>query len=180
MLHFIFKTTTVTFSLLLALCASALFSSGIAGGDHYEIYLNKKLLLKQFVGQSSSTRLNLPLDKVNDKDLLSVYYSHCGQTGKGRRIQVKNGENHILKEWKFADAKGADVYMSIWIKDIMTLKKNHPNADLNLYYFASDHLPRGRMLASIAQEGKNITLHRPQQKVPLPFTIAPFGLLILL
>ncbi len=70
-----------------------------AGGDSYEIYLNNKLILKQFVTQPINIR-SLQLDKSNSNDRLIIFYSHCGQPGKGRSIAIKGDKGNIIKQWK--------------------------------------------------------------------------------
>ena len=89
---FIFFSTNITTAL------------AFAGGDHYEIYLNKKLVTKQFVTQSA-TALNLQLDKSNYNDEVTIYYSHCGVMGKERSLVLKDSKGKVLKEWKFDDGK---------------------------------------------------------------------------
>src|SRR5258705_13956558 len=93
-----------------------------AGGDHFTIYLNKKLVAEQFVAKTTAV-LNLQLNKSNYNDEITVYYSHCGVTGKGRSIMLKDDKGNLLKEWKFADEKNTDA-MTIPAKEILDLKKS--------------------------------------------------------
>jgi hypothetical protein len=149
-------------TLLKTFIATVLFSTisfaATAGGDTYQIYLNNKLVFKQRVLNSSPVDLNsLQLTKANYNDELEIYYNHCGVTGTGRSVEIKDEQNHILKEWKFKDA---NVAMSIPVKEILELQKNNPNAVLNLYYFSSKYLPKGRMIASIKMQGKNTTMNK--------------------
>lgn len=165
MLHINFKSTLVKSFTLFVLCLAVFSHVGIAGGgDSYAIYLNNKLITKQHVTQSSSGIISLPLDKANLNDRIKIHYSHCGVIGKGRSIIVKNDQNQVLKEWKFADAKGSEVSVSIQVKDILDLKKKNVNARLNLYY-SSKELPQGRMLASVMLDDKNITKHRSEKNI---------------
>lgn len=162
--------------LLLSGLLFTLFSyAGIAGGDSYKIYINKKLIMTQHVTSLSSAIMNLQLENVKPGDLINISYSHCGAVGKGRSITVKNEKNQVVKEWKFADAKGSDVYMSIPVKDILDLKKNHPDVTLSMYYFSTKHLPRGLMLASIKLDDKNITWSKPKGNDFAVFTTAFLG-----
>ena len=121
-----------------------------AGGDHYKIYLNKKLVAEQFVAKATSA-LNLQLNESNYNDEITVYYSHCGVTGKSRTIMLKDDKGNTLKEWKFDDAENSDA-MTIAAKEILQLKKDH--GTLNLYYTAKE-LPNGRVLASVNFGNKN-------------------------
>jgi hypothetical protein len=152
-------------TLLKTFIVTVLFSTisfaATAGGDTYQIYLNNKLVFKQRVLNSSPMDLNsLQLTKANYNDELEIYYSHCGVTGTGRCVEIKDEQNHILKEWKFKDADAANAAMSIPVKEILELQKNNPNAVLNLYYFSSKYLPKGRMIASIKMQGKNTTMNK--------------------
>lgn len=134
-------------SLLVAMGLIFFSQATFAGGDTYTIYLNDKQILKQFVGLPSSGLLTLPLENANPNDKLIIKYSHCGVAGKGRNIVVKNEQNQILKEWKFAD--GPDMAMTISVKDILDLQKKNPDARLNIHYSSSELMPKGLMLASV-------------------------------
>ena len=103
MQHPNFKSTLVKVFTLIVLGLTMFSFAGRAGGDSYKIYLNKKLITEQYVSQPSSGLISLNLDKANYKDQIVIYYSHCGTTGKGRSIVLKDEQNKILKEWKFAD-----------------------------------------------------------------------------
>jgi hypothetical protein len=60
--------------------------------------------------------------------------------------------------------------MTIGVKDILELKKNHPNAALNLFYSSSQYLTKGIMLASIKEVEKSTVLHRSELLFPSRFT----------
>jgi hypothetical protein len=146
---------------LLILFASPTF----AGGDHYEVYLNKKLVTKQFVTQSA-TALNLQLDKSNYNDEITIYYSHCGVTGKERSLVLRDSKGKVLKEWKFDDGKNSAA-MTIFAREIIDLKTS--NSNLNLYYTAKE-LPKGRMLTSVNLNNKNTAYYQSKQKPNSPIT----------
>ena len=165
------KSAGVKTSMLAVLCLTLFSYAAIAGGDTYEIYLNKKLILKQRITELSSAIQNLPLDQASPKDNLVIYYSHCGVTAKGRSIIVKNEQNKILKEWKFDDS---NVSMSIPVKDLLQLRKNKGNHQLNLYYFSSRQLPEGRMLASVNMGDKDLTGFPIQNKKYIAVVTAGF------
>ncbi|CAN5566632.1 hypothetical protein BH10BAC2_BH10BAC2_27560 [soil metagenome] len=137
--------------IVLSTFLSAIFSySSFAGGDHYEIYLNKKLVSKQSV-TSNIAALNLQLDKSNYHDEITIYYSHCGVTGKERSLVLKDEKGRILKEWKFDDGKNT-VAMTIPAKDIISLKMK--SSGMMLFYTAKE-LPKGRILTSLNLNNKN-------------------------
>ena len=139
-------------SLLLTLCAVLSSFSPRKGGDSFEIYLNNKLVMQQNLHGDKGVR-NLTLQQSNYNDQLSIKYSHCGRVGKGRTITIKDGQNKVLKQWRFTDAAGADKTMTCKVKDILDLKKarlpdRQGSATLQLFY-SSNELPNGYLLASI-------------------------------
>lgn len=131
------------------------FNSSFAGGDHYEIYLNKKLLSKQLSTQNMST-LSLQLGKLNYNDEITIYYSHCGITGKKRSLALKDKDGKVLKEWKFEDSKNSAA-MTIHAKDIIELQIK--TGDFMLFYTAKE-LPKGRTLASLNCNTKSMAGHQ--------------------
>ncbi|MBA2562613.1 MAG: hypothetical protein H0V14_06800 [Chitinophagaceae bacterium] len=153
MQHSNFKQTLVK---AFTFAALSLFTfNAKAGGDSYQIYLNNKLLLKQYVTQPLNVK-SLQLDKANLNDRLVIFYSHCGQTGKGRSIAIKDEKGKIIKEWKFANSTGSNESMIIPVKELLQLEKNNLNGRLHLYY-ASQQLPKGRMLTSLNLGKSNVT-----------------------
>lgn len=130
-------------SLVLAIISIAFFSfTNNPGGEGFEIYLNNKVVLQQF-GSKMDDIKNLKVDAASVNDQLSIRYHHCGRTGKNRTVTIKDSQNKILKEWKFADIKDAYASMNCSVKDIAALKKQ--NGALKLYYSSSE-LPNGRLL----------------------------------
>jgi hypothetical protein len=162
MVHTHLELMLVRSSTLVVLCLIAFSFICKAGGDRYEIYLNDKLITKKYVGQSGVDVGNLQLDKTNYEDKLVIYYSHCGTIAKGRSILIKDEQNRVLKEWKFADATGADVSMSIPVKDMLDLQNKNANISLSLYYFSSQYLPKGRMLTAIRLKERNVVLYQTE------------------
>jgi hypothetical protein len=130
--------------LLLATC-TALFSFALLpGGDHYEVYLDDKRMLNEFVhAQKEVPSLNLD---ARTGQRISIQYSHCGVVGTARHISIKDPQNKLLKEWHFTDAAGAKSPMVCLVKDIVALRKG--NASLNLYY-SSKEMPNGKLLATL-------------------------------
>lgn len=136
-------------SLLVLVCISLFSFTSKFGGDSFEVWLNGKRILQQYVHVSKGVQtLHLAEASVNDR--LDIYYSHCGQTGTNRLITVKDGQDRPLKVWKFTDATGKNAAMSFKLKDVLSLKK-HKTDKLNLVY-SSNELPGGRMLATIDSE----------------------------
>ncbi|HRI22060.1 MAG TPA: hypothetical protein PLA68_13955 [Panacibacter sp.] len=138
-----------TNSLLLSFFLLTIFSLPVmAGGDTYQIYLNKVLVIK-FPFSQSQKDCNLQLTRANYNDNLVISYSHCGVTGTGRSIVLKNEQNQVIKEWKFADTEDTKTAMSVSIKEIMELHKNNSGSKLSLYYVSSRMLPQGKLLTSL-------------------------------
>ena len=150
MKYLIFRNAFVKPLTLAALSIMLLVNTAFAGADSYTIFLNGKQVMKQYVTQPLSVS-SLQLDNTAANGTLVVYYSHCGEIGKGRSITVKDDHGNILKEWKFADATGKDAGMSIPANELLALQKN--NANISLYY-AAQQLPSGRMLTSIGKHDK--------------------------
>ena len=134
-----------------------LFFSAFApkpGGEGFEIYLDNKLLLQRF-GNQINTVQSLQLDPQSTGQL-TVKYHHCGKAGKNRVIAIKDAQNNILREWRFADVKDPYDKMNCSVKEILNLKKNSRSSTVNLYYSSSE-LPSGRVLASLVLPSKNFT-----------------------
>jgi hypothetical protein len=140
-------------SLLILVCATLFSFSSKRGGDSFEIVLNGKRVLQQFVYASKGIQ-TIQLTQTSDNDKLDIYYSHCGQVGKNRYITIKNEKDQPIKVWKLADAADKNGVMSFKLKDILSLRKNKTDK-LNLFYSSSE-LPAGRTLATIAGEETGI------------------------
>jgi hypothetical protein len=140
-------------SLLILVCATLFSFSSKKGGDSFEIMLNGKRVLQQFVYASKGVQ-TIQLTQTSDSDKLDIYYSHCGQVGKNRSITIKNEKDQPIKVWQFADATDKNGVMSFKLKDVLSLRKNKTDK-LNLFYSSSE-LPAGRVLATIAGEETGI------------------------
>jgi hypothetical protein len=141
-------------SMLLSLCFTLFSFSEPKGGEGFEIYLNNKLVLQQYGSQLNAVK-SLQLDARSSTEELTIKYHHCGRVGKSRNITIKDGQNNILKEWRFADVANADAAMACKVKEILSLKKGNGTNTLNLYYSSSE-LPKGRQLASIVVASQNL------------------------
>ena len=152
-------------SLLLVLLSSIFCFSAFtakAGLDSYEIYLNDKLLVKQYVNQPLSLD-NLGLNSSNINDRLVIHYAQCNapnKLGKGRSILIKDAKGNTVKKWNFADAKDGNTAMVIPVKELLQLEKNSLSK-LSLFYTADGH--GGQLLANFHFGTKNTT-YRSSQK----------------
>src|SRR4030095_15623473 len=70
------------------------------GMDSYKVFLNDKLLFKQFVHKESIQSISLNESSSSDK--LTVYYDHCGHIGTSRTLSLLDGDQE-LKKWTFKD-----------------------------------------------------------------------------
>jgi hypothetical protein len=148
---------TIAAIALIALFTTASSFSSKKGGEGFEIFLNSKVVLQQFGSQMNIIK-SIELDQRFFDDQLVIRYHHCGQTGKNRSITIRDSQNKILKEWKFANVSAANLAiseatMACNIKDILSLHKNNPGK-LSLYY-SSLELPAGRLLANIILSDKS-------------------------
>lgn len=175
----IFKSVAVKCSALFGMFLLVVGNINAGGGDSYTIYLNDKLILKQYVGQTKSGIIPLVLENAKASDNMVVFYSHCGTTGKGRSIAIKNESNKTLKEWKFEDAS-ASGGMTIPVKEILDLEKSNAKNTLTMYYYSSQLLPGGRMLASIQPDSKSTTWLKKAAVSPATAGIASLMLIGLL
>ena len=156
--------------ILTALLASLVSFTGFAGGDVYEIYLNNKLVCRESYKQLTGSK-ELHLDKLNANDRLVIKYSHCGVTGQNRSIVVKDENDNIIKEWKFADTKNNQSAMQIPVKELLDL--NAKNGSIRLFYSAKQ-MPEGRMLTAIKLDDKKVAMQNGRNAMRTYLTLA-FG-----
>lgn len=141
---------SIVLTTLLAVCCLSLFSfSPLPGGENYKIYVNKKLIMEKFVS-NNMTAAYLTLTPANVNDKIDVMYNHCGHTGTARHLVIKDDQNRVVKDLKFADATGSDIMMSFGAKDILSLQKGDNPPKLKLYY-SSKELPNGKLLATLVK-----------------------------
>jgi hypothetical protein len=144
------KTLFSKLGLLSAITIFLLSFNKKPGGDIIEVYLNNKLMFKQFVHMDATVK-GVSLDQSNAKDELTVMYSHCGTVGKERMISLKDDKNKILKQWKFENAWGKKNTMSIKVKEILDLEKSTGGVFTLVY--SSKELPEGRAVVSLNRKG---------------------------
>jgi len=123
------------------------FSSAPSGGDKFEIYLNNKLVVEQYVYAKNAPQY-LTLYRGNYNGSISVYYSHCGKLGTGRSIVVKDEQDRTIKEWQFGD--DSDKLMTWEAKELMDLQTSDARSSLRLYYYSKE-MPQGKLLATIVK-----------------------------
>jgi len=131
---------------LVAIAATLFSFSPKPGGEGFEISLNNKVLIQRY-GSDISAVNNLQLNQSAASGQLIIKYHHCGRVGKNRVVSIRDGQNNLLKEFRYADVATPVAAMSLPVKDILALKKGSANT-LKLYYTSSE-LPNGRMLTSI-------------------------------
>lgn len=119
------------------------------GLDSFEVYLNDKLVLQQYVNQPESQR-QLELEGALPEDQLQITYRHCTTKGSGsdRVIQLKDQKGEVLKAWHFDNDPASNTVMSLSVGGLLKLAKAYPDARLRLYYTAKE-LPEGMLLAAL-------------------------------
>jgi DNA-directed RNA polymerase beta' subunit len=132
---------------LITICAALFSFSPKPGGEGFEIYLNNKAVIQQY-GNEMNTVKSLQLNQSLSNGQLTIKYHHCGKVGKNRIVTIKDGQNKILKEFRYADAPTPVAAMALNVKDIVSLRKGNNNS-LKLSYSSSE-LPDGRVLATIS------------------------------
>lgn len=142
---------------LVAIAATLLSFSSNFGGEGFEISLNGKIVLQQF-GKDMDAVKNLQINNSSPNDKLNIRYYHCGRIGKNRVVTIKDGQNKLIKEWKFKDAQTATGDMRCTLQDLISLKTNGNNV-FKLYYSSSE-LPEGRMLASVTLGNSNLAARK--------------------
>ena len=136
------------YSLVGAILCSILFSFSTTPGAHsFQVYLDSKLIIDQYV----NSKMNAPtllVDPAENYSQLIVKYNECGRTVTGRTITIKDGNNKALKDWHFEGAAtGYENPMAFQIKDITALKQKGSNT-LKLYY-SSKEFPEGQQIANV-------------------------------
>ena len=140
-------------------CASGTAKAGL---DSYEIYLNEKLILKQYVNEPLKLA-SLQLSEANINDRVVINYSQCNmpdKIGKDRSISVKDANGKTVKLWKFANAVGSRVGMVIPVKELLALNNLALGKDLTFFYTA-EGLPQGQILAHFQFANKPVSYLKP-------------------
>jgi hypothetical protein len=142
-------------SLMLVAVCMVLFSfSGEVGRESFEVYLNDKIILQEYVSREADVK-SINLDQRAANDVMKIHYNHCGRIGKGRTITIKDQQNKVLKEWSFSDAtEGTASLMTFPVKEIVALQKAS-SGKLKLYYSSKQLLPEGQLLANVVLGKEN-------------------------
>ncbi len=149
------KLMFAVFSILL--CCTA--GKAKAGLDSYEIYLNEKLILKQYVNEPLKLA-RLQLTEANINDRIIINYSQCNmpdKIGKGRSISVKDANGKTIKEWKFTNASGTSAGMTIPVQELLALNKEAAKGKELTLFYAAEGLRPGQMLAHFQLANKSVS-----------------------
>lgn len=135
-------------------CAILFSFSNTPGAHSFQVYLDNKLVIDQYV----NSKLDAPkvlLDPAENYNRLIVKYNECGRTVTGRTISVKDEKNKVLKDWRFEGAAtGYEESMVCDVKDITALKQK--SNTLKLYY-SSNEFSEGQQIAYLIVGGENKT-----------------------
>jgi len=132
---------------LLTLTTSLFAFSSNFGGESFQIYLNNKLLVKEFVSTGHAPQ-SFSLDKATYHQQVDIYYSHCGQVGKERTITIRDDNNVVYKQIHYPEFNGKNSGMSFHVSDFLDWDNRKGIDQLGIYY-SSKELPKGRLLATI-------------------------------
>jgi hypothetical protein len=143
------KRSLVLGFVLVALSLGLVSFSEPKGGDHFEIWLNNKMVIQQFLHGDKQLK-TLVLQESNYNDNLVIKYSHCGKTGRDRSITLKDAQDRVVKSWTYSNATGSNMAMSCPVKEIMDLQKTKGNLTLRLFYTSAE-LPNGYLLVAVAK-----------------------------
>lgn len=135
------------FYVLTMLFLSILTALRAGGLDSYEVYLNDKLVMKQYINQPLNLR-QLQLNKVKDSDVLRIRYNHCNtpNSGTGRSLFLKGADGVVLKKWEFSNVNSTDKGMVVSVKELRQLERQNKGRELSMYYAARE-LTTSEMLA---------------------------------
>jgi len=154
MLHSSKKRVAITLLAPIGLLVLLSAFSGGMGTHSFTIYLNNRLMVRQYVAMAREEGTkSLQLEQRDYNDQLIINYNECGQAGTDRTIVLKDGQNKLLKEWHYPDVAGANptsvnAAMACKVKDIFDVQKANGNDRVNLYY-SSRQVPNGCLLASL-------------------------------
>jgi len=142
-----FKQSMLTLCMLIACCLTLSAFTAYRGLDRYEIYLNSKLIMKQYVNAPLNLRM-LQLDKANNDDQLRIIYTHCTDksVGTDRVIAIQDEKGNILKKWTFDNTTKA---MEIPVKELLQVEKQNNSNRLSLHYTAQELHEGDMLLASV-------------------------------
>jgi hypothetical protein len=137
------------------LCAILFSFSRITGTHSFQVLLDSKLMIDQYVN-SKMEAPTLIIDPAKNHSQLIVKYNECGKTVTGRTITIKDEKNNVLKDWRFEGVTaGFKDPMVCSVKDITALKQRGGNT-LKLFY-SSKEFPEGQQVANLVIGGEATT-----------------------
>ncbi len=140
----LFKISWVNSLIGVALCTMLVSFSSRPGAHSFQVYLDNKLVIEQYVN-SKMDAPKLRLDPSENHNQLIVKYSECGRTVTGRMLSIKDDHNKVLKEWRFDGvSSGYKESMTCQVKEITALLQKGSNT-LKLYYSSKD-FPEGQQV----------------------------------
>jgi hypothetical protein len=149
----IFENRFVRTCMIASVCFSSLVmmsSTSAPGGDSFNIYLNDKLLVEQFVLRKEAPKI-ISFASASGNDVIKVYYSHCGKVGTARTLLIKDAQGKTLKSWSFENSQDNEKNnMSIKVSEVLRVQTSTGSDKLKLVYL-SQELPEGLLLAYIEQ-----------------------------
>ena len=144
--------TSIRFTWINALVGVAVVAlffsfSRISGAHSFQVYLDKKLMIDQYVNSNMEAPVLL-IDPTENYNELIVKYNECGRTVTDRTISIKDEANNVLKNWQFEGAaSGFKDPMVLSMKDVTALKqKTHKTLKL---YYSSKEFPAGQQVAAL-------------------------------
>lgn len=143
------KSIKVVLLYSIAIVTGGLLSFTKPGGEGFEIYVDNKLVMQRY-NKDINTVQALSLDNATATSEIKVKYWHCGKIGKNRSITLKDGQDKVLKQWRFADVADVSAPMTFPVKDLLVAKKT--TAVIKIVYSSSE-IPGGRQLATIKAAG---------------------------
>ncbi len=142
--------------------------SAFAGGELYEIFLNKKLMYTVFPAHDNGDERKLSLSGANKNDELIIVHKFCNAPSKNGSIVAYDQNKKILKTWHFSSLKSDDQSMHIKVADILSLNKN---GKIFLQYVAPSKTERRHELVSISFNQKKVAQTK-SARGKFPFMVA--------
>ena len=150
------RASAIRLLMLITLTATLFSFFAPVGMDSYKVYLNDKMLFKQYASKDAPVQ-SLSLSENASSDLLTIYYDHCGRIGTARTITLLDGQK-VLKKWDYKDTKSIEASgMNCNVGDIKSLQK--AGRTLKLIY-ASTELSTPIQLVTISAAGTDAKANR--------------------
>jgi hypothetical protein len=139
--------TLLLFAFFVIACFSFSVINDPKGGDTVEIYLDDKLVLRQFIHNDYSIK-KISLSSDDRQKDLRVFYNHCGKIGVDRRIFLKNKQDKVVQSWSYANNNKK--WMHCPVNKIQAKAEN----TVELFY-QSKEIPNGKLIAYIEHTNSN-------------------------